>query len=377
MRWAIGVVLVSACFNPQFNKPACGLGDACPDGLRCVAGFCERPRAGEPPGPPDAQTSDSPALDASTGTDASLCFDGFTRVCLQVLPSSPLVVAAAMTIDTASGCAETTMGTAAGICVVAATTIEIRPGVIVHATGPRPLILLATTSIVVSGEIDAASHRGGTTGPGANLPGCPVGTAPATLGGGSGGGYGGTFGTVGGDGGNSIGRGARGIAPAIPVMPTMLRGGCPGIAGAGPNPGAGGAGGGAVELISPRITVSGLVNASGAGAGGGLNSDSGGGGGGSGGMIVLAATTRMVNGSLMAQGGGGGGGSGDAVAGMPGNDPVVAGDAALPGDGAHAAAGAGGNGGFGAITIDAGDAQDGNTIGGGGGGGGAGIIIQR
>jgi hypothetical protein len=308
----------------------------------------------------------------AASADASLCFDGFTRVCLQALPTMPLVVGSTMTIDTTTDCAETTMGTANGVCVVAATVIEVSAGATLRATGSRPLVLLATTSIVVTGTLDAASHRGGTAGPGANPAACPTGTAPTAAGGG-GGGYGGTFVTLGGDGGECLTRGAKGIAPTTAEVPVSLRGGCPGIAGASTNPGAGGAGGGAVELNAASIMVSGSVNASGAGGQGGTSNDSGGGGGGSGGMIVFDTATLAVTGMVMVQGGGGGGGSGNSGSGTPGADPTVAGVGAAPGDGYHAVGGVGGAGGTGAIATDAGDAEAGNLIGGGGGGGGAGV----
>ena len=323
--------------------------------------------------------SSATAVDASEDAaetpmvDASLCFDGFTRVCLQALPTTPLVVGADMTINTATGCAATTMGTASGVCVVAATAIEVRSGATLLATGPVPLVLLATSSIVVAGTLDGASHRGGTTGPGANPDACRTGTAPTLASGSGGGGYGGTFATVGGDGGDSMGRGAKGIAPTTADMPATLRGGCPGVAGAGPNPGAPGAGGGAVELNAASIMVSGRVNASGAGAQGGTNGDSGGGGGGSGGMIVFDTAMLAAPGMVMVQGGGGGGGSGGAGSGAPGADPAQAGVAAAPGDGYHVDGGTAGKGGTGAIAGDAGDAETGNLIGGGGGGGGAGV----
>jgi hypothetical protein len=304
-----------------------------------------------------------------------LCFDGFTRVCLEALPTTPLVIASTMELDTTAGCATTTMGTAAGVCVIAATAIEVPADATLRVTGPRPLALLATSSIVVAGMLDAASHRGGTAGPGASPAAmCGSGTAPTLASGSGGGGYGGTFATVGGDGGESVGRGAKGVASTTVEVPTSLRGGCPGIAGASTNPGAGGAGGGAVELIAASIQVSGRVNASGAGGEAGTLDDSGGGGGGSGGMVVFDSPMLAITGTVLVQGGGGGGGSGGSGAGTPGADPIEAGVAAIPGDGYHAGGGTGGAGGFGAIAADAGNAQAGTLIGGGGGGGGAGIV---
>jgi hypothetical protein len=305
--------------------------------------------------------------------EASLCFDGFTRVCLEALPSLPRIVESDLTIDTADGCATTTMGTAEGVCVIAATSIEVRSGATLHVTGPRPLLLLATISMVIAGTLDAASHRGGTIGPGANPAACARGTAPTFANGSGGGGYGGTFASVGGDGGESIGRGAKGSAPTAVDVPTTLRGGCAGVAGASSNPGAGGAGGGAIELAAGSIEISGKVNASGAGGQGGVNNDSGGGGGGSGGMVVFDTAKLTITGVVMAQGGGGGGGSGGVGAGQAGADPSVAGTAAGPGDGYHDGGGLLGAGGTGAVATDAGDAQAGTQIGGGGGGGGAGM----
>ena len=315
----------------------------------------------------------SEADDAAT-PDASLCFDGFTRVCLAALPTAPRVVASNMTIDTSAGCEATTMDTAAGICVIAATAIEISAGATLRATGSRPLVLLATTSITVAGTLDAASHRGGTAGPGADPSACRLGIAPTVASGSGGGGYGGTFGTVGGDGGDSVGRGARGSAPTTVDAPASLRGGCPGSAGASLHPGAGGAGGGAIELMAPSIRVSGTLNASGAGGQPGIDTDSGGGGGGSGGMIVFDGPMLALPGMVMAQGGGGGGGSGNTGSGTPGADPPQAGVAAMPGIGFHGESGTGGNGGTGATTADGGDAEAGGQIGGGGGGGAAGIL---
>ena len=313
--------------------------------------------------------------------DANLCFDGFTRVCLAALPTAQRVITTDTTIDTAAGCAVTTMGTANGICVIAATTIEIQVGATLHTTGNKPLLLLATTSILVAGTLDAASHRPpGLIGPGAG-PGvatCGTGTAPTATGStvSGGGGYGGTFGTIGGDGGDSTGRGAKGVAPQTAIVPTTLRAGCAGVPGANNNPGLGGRGGGAIELLAPTITVAGLINASGAGGLGGIMGDSGGGGGGSGGMIVFdtAALTVTVTGTVVAQGGGGGGGSGNGGAGTPGGDPAVAGTAAAGGTGVGGGTGANsGAGGTGAIAAAGGDAQTGFQIGGGGGGGGAGF----
>jgi hypothetical protein len=42
MRWLIAVaVLVPACFNPHWDRPACSSSGTCPDDLQCTAGYCE------------------------------------------------------------------------------------------------------------------------------------------------------------------------------------------------------------------------------------------------------------------------------------------------------------------------------------------------
>jgi hypothetical protein len=312
--------------------------------------------------------------------DASLCFDGFTPICLAALPTAPRTYTDPSTLLDTSGaeCAATTMATA-DVCVIAATTIEVRAGAVLRATGPRPLVLLATTAITITGALDVASHRTGTNGAAANASDCKMGTPPTTAGTpniAGGGGYGGTFGTRGGNGGDSQDRGRGGGAPAVGDPPTKLRGGCAGSAGAmgtAAGQGSGGAGGGAVELNAPSITVAGLLNASGAGGVNGSGSDSGAGGGGAGGMIVFDTPTLVVTGAVFAQGGAGGGGAGGSGAGMPGLDPTTIGTAATPGDGFHGGGGTGGMGGVGAIGGEAGPGNLGNLIGGGGGGGGTGF----
>lgn len=326
--------------------------------------------------------SDDAGADGLPGptVDASLCFAGFMPVCLEALPTEPRTYESVMTVfDTAGAdCAATTMGTAADVCVVAATTIEVKSGAVLRAVGARPLLLLATTSITVAGALDVASHRGGTNGAAANAADCKMGTPPTTAGApnvSGGGGYGGTFGSRGGLGGDSQGRGVGGSAPGVDNPPTKLRGGCAGSAGAmgtAAGQGSGGAGGGAVELNAPSITVSGLLNASGAGGLNGAGSDSGAGGGGSGGMIVFDTAMLVMTGGAYAQGGAGGGGSGGSGAGAPGNDPTTIGTAAMPGDGYHGGGGSGGAGGAGAVGGEASPGALGVLIGGGGGGGGTG-----
>jgi len=309
-------------------------------------------------------TIDAPA-------DANLCFDGFPRICLAALPTTPLAIATGLVINTdeRSGCAETTQGTGTGVCVVAATTINVATGITLRATGAEPLVLLASESIEINGLVSVV----GLGSAGADSADC--GTVVAPLEGSGGGGAGGSFGGSGGRGGaTQINPGGL-PAPAITATPTALRGGCNGhVAGRayGGAGGRGGHGGGAVALIAPTIAILGRVDASGTSGAGGTDGDAGGGGGGSGGMIALSGVLS-IGGYVTAQGGAGGGGSSDSSPGMPGGaapapgSPAPGGDCAQPGNG--------GRGGDGGTLADAGSGQDTTGTGGGGGGGGAGVVI--
>lgn len=334
------------------------------------------------PGPggsngPDASTGIDAPPDASVmpdGTQAGYCFGSFVRVCLVQLPIAQLNINSgdSRSINTnpnSGNCDQTTSD--AGACVVAATSISLNG--LLRATGSRPLILVATEEIRInsSGAIDVSSKRGAIElGAGANSSACVDGTTANVLTGGAGG----TNIGKGGDG-DLAGIAASGGMASNPLQaPSTLRGGCRGGTGAGLLGGAGGNGGGAVDLIAPTIVINGTINASGAGASA-AGTTSGGGGGGSGGLIVLDSPDLTVNSSaaVFAQGGSGSeGGSGGA--GTAGRDPTVAGQAALGGDGS----GSGGSGGAGATTGNGEnggpDSNGSNLDGGGGGGGGAGFI---
>ena len=252
-------------------------------------------------------------------------------------------------------------------CVVAAKTITV--GVLGrwNVTGARPLVVIATGVLDIDGAVDVASHRIGTSGPGADPKACVGAAVPV----GDQGGPGGSFATVGGVGGGvDVGP----TVPAAPVTakPVTLRGGCPGADGSGGNAGAGGSGGGAIYLIADTMTITGGINASGAsGFGAGLSA--GGGGGGSGGMIVLDAPVITVGtgARIFANGGGAGEGGGGGNGGNDGSDPTSPTAVPLGGAGNAGGGGDGGNGAFGLTAAGAG--QNSNDAGGGGGGG-AGVI---
>lgn len=85
-------------------------------------------------------------------------------------------------------------------CFIVGTTITASG---TSVFGSRPLMLWATDSITITGDIDVASHRGGKTGPGAPGAACQAfGSPPTTNAQGAGGGAGGTFRTKGGNGGH-------------------------------------------------------------------------------------------------------------------------------------------------------------------------------
>ena len=336
----------------------------------------------------------SPSIDAvPPQVDAGTCFGtGIVKVCLATAPTGTVTYlnTTVFSTDDPAVCAATVSG-ATTYCVIAATTITV--DATLRATGIRPLVLIASDSITVrtpSGLIDVGSHRNlsPSIGAGGNASQCTdQPTTPTTANGSSGGGAGGSFGSSGGNGGSG-GNGNAGTVGGTGGVPTQLavanelRGGCFGQVGAGPAPGAGGDGGGAVFLIAgTRIDVDGNILATGEGGFQATSFESGGGGGGSGGMIGFDAPKVMGAGLLLASGGGGGGGASFNTGGTVGSEPTTV-DPALGGTGGANLGGEGGEGspaGLGAPAVDGfhgqGSSIQNNRGGGGGGGGGAGAIV--
>lgn len=263
-------------------------------------------------------------------------------------------------------------------CFVVAESISINATTVVKGT--RPLVLIASDAISVAGTLDVASHRAGLRGPGSPSTSCaPFNGLPTTHNSAGAGGAGGSFITRGGDGGVGDANGAIGGVSASSVnAPAVLRAGCDGQGGASGtgNGGEAGKSGGAVYIAAMnRITISGTINASGAGgSGGGFRA--GAGGGGSGGMIVLySADIVATSSTVIANGGGGAGGSdGSTRHDVHGLDP----DPGMPFLGGAGAEGVGGlmGGGYGdPAGANSHMGLDGQTgQGGGGGGGGLGYI---
>jgi hypothetical protein len=332
----------------------------------------------------DAAPGPGPGSDAASvdGKPEPLCVGTFVRVCVD--PPLAAVTLSTQRIDTASSsmCATYTSTPMIDACVIAGAPIAIASGTTVTVVGPRPLILLSTSDITISGTLDAASHLD-RTGPAADTGPCATNFINPTTNG-SGGGWGGSFGGPGGNGGNSAGIG--GGAPS-PVNVTALTGGCAGGNGAdndalGGRGGDGGHSGGAVLLVAAHaVAIDGVVNASGRGGSpgdGGDGTGGGGGGGGSGGMIVLDAASVAVTGACFANGGGGGEG-GNSVTGHNGSESPAPNMVGAGGTGGNSTGGTGGASAYGTTSASPGvNGFHGGPVtgdgGGGGAGGGAGVI---
>ncbi len=386
MRWlAVALALAPACFNPKFDNPTCGPNGECPPNSTCVAGACVVE------GPDDASVDPDGDPDGAADSNGVTCQGtGVWEVCAATMPSTPVALATtSLNTTTATLCdpaADFTSSTQPDVCVITATNITITG--IVTVQGARPLVLFATGAITIgSGAVlDVGSHRLTGVGPGAPSAGCNAfAVTPGASANGGGGGAGGSFMSIGGNGGvGGKDLAAAGVAAPVSQMPATLRGGCNGQTGgaallAG---GAAGPGGGAVFLVASTISVTGSINASGAGGLGGSQDAGGAGGGGSGGMIVLHATSFAGSGGgkLAANGGGGGGGAGSTM-GQPGSDGSVT-TLTVPAAGGNGGAGNGcsgtatGGAGF-AATVPATKGTDGpasGECGGAGGGAGAGYI---
>jgi hypothetical protein len=372
--------LLGACYSPRASRDCevlCNTvtGDLCPDGLTCgTSGLCS---AGG-----NACTGDMPDR-------PGICFgSGIARPCVPTVPPGTVTLSGPLDTNTDPLCVPDDQPvTGPQLCVIAGERITFFGPV--HATGARPLVLVASKSINVNFMLDARSIRGATDA-GAGAVSCPT-PAGGEEGGISSGGAGGSFQSRGGDGGLANGVATTPADPAV-AFPDHVRGGCPGGAG-GPGtssvPNKPGAGGGALYLIAnERIDVQSVIAANGAGAlleapDVGARAGGGGGGGGSGGLIVLESPLIMFGSEarLLALGGGGAGGGGglasgaskaggdpDPTAMSPGSISAVGGDAGQPdggrgGDGSSTSSSAGSPGLPGTMAA-----------GGGGGGGGAGFI---
>ncbi len=356
------------------------------------SGVCvgdEMPIIDAPPNPDDGDVGDmSPMIDART------CFGTPHEICLTTLPTGPRTLPATINTDTDCDQVETPSG-GVPLCVVSGTAITIDN---TRAEGSRPLVIVATETIDITGNLDVSSKRVGNAGAGANAAGCNAATMGENDGGGAAGGGGGGFGASGGtagfgdnnDNGGAAGKATGGVGGMMSVG-AFIRGGCKGANGGstnggnngsdnGTNFGAGSNGGGAVYLIavtSITVQTTGTISASGGGGDGGNETSGGGGGGGSGGLIGFDAPTITVMGRVAANGGGGGGGGGNSDGGngadgfQPGAQPNwnQRADGGASGQQANSAGGRGGT--TGNLAGEGSNNSDGGS---GGGGGGVGLI---
>jgi hypothetical protein len=311
----------------------------------------------------DLSLRDAAVMADGTVDAPAVCYGTLAPGCFPAVPTGALTLTGMLDTGNDSRCS---MGPS---CVIGADSIIVD---MLNVTGPRPLVLVAVTTLTIANKVDASS-TGARLGPGANSPMC-IAPGLAMLSANSGGGAGGSFSTSGGSGGRGAQTGGLGGTPGAIQTPTALRGGCPGGAGAGASvamAGVGGNGGGALALYAGvKIKIDEDVRVSGGGGVAGQTGNAGGGGGGSGGMIVLEATMIDVGNDLFANGGGGGEGASLTAPGMNGAEST---DYNNPANGGGGNSGGDGGDGFALAMIP----QDGMTMGaggGGGGGGGAGVI---
>jgi hypothetical protein len=251
-------------------------------------------------------------------------------------------------------------------------SLKIDSTATVRVLGADALVIVALDTITIDGHLlgDSADPN---KGPGAadqtdntnvvGLGGGGGGAGTATTSGG-GGGYCG----AGGVGASLVGASDDAVAGMTFGQPTLI----PLVAGSngGSGFGAGGDGGGAIQLVAAHgITVTGTVSVGGRAGGpsgvyqAGFASNEQAGGGGSGGAILIESPTVSVSGTLAANGGGGGG-SMEGISGIAGATAAAGGVADLT----HAA---GGPGSAGATVVgSAGATLTGAASGGGGGGAG-------
>jgi hypothetical protein len=410
LPWACCALLLilPACFHPSYDRPVCGKQGECPSGLTCnAAHVCE---SGDMANSPDGGvTADGAVVDLSPICPSIALGNPQFLAAACATPVSALIrVSASTSIDTDQGasqppglgCVRVSTGNSTvgrnDVCVLAAASIIVQPGVVLFAHGSIPLALFAR-SITLQGTVDVASHLGRPVGAGSLLAGCVPGKLPT----GGGGGRGGDGADRGGHGGNDGSAAMTGASGGGSFSFNSLgNGGCGGTQGSvGASSGGsdggnvtGGAGGGAiwiVSLSSPLILDAGAkINASGSGGAGGKDPGRGGSGGGAGGLILLQAPSIQLDpgAAVFANGGHGGGGGGANASqlgftgGADGSDPTDpssgggGGTGGLDGDGGTGTA-AGGDGGSGypsPIRDGKPGASDGH--GGGGGGGGPGAI---
>lgn len=387
------------CLPRYPDRPFCDLSGAYePDGIRntCVpspadAGISDGSDGGGS-AVSDASPADAALVDAAQNPDPILedvihvpAIKEFAGVADLSISGTVLIDTSDLTLDGAnppSGAVFDTSPqedvTGPGLAILHIRTLTVEAGATLRVVGSRPIAIIASQQVTISGVIDVSADRG-TPGAGGATSGSGNGAggdAPADGGavqpGGGGAGFG-SFGGSGGDGFSEAG-GQGGATYGSPSQSVLFGGSAGGLSADCPADTAG-AGGGAIDIYSAKlisIPTGGGINAGGGGGAGGNVCGSvfgGGGGGGSGGAIFLQAPSVTQGGTLAANGAGGGSG-----AGKTGSQPGTAGnDATLDASVAPGAVGPGGNGGAGAVGTAAATSGEPLALFGGGGGGGGGV----
>ena len=291
-------------------------------------------------------------------------------------------------------------GAPLGIFVFHSATVEA--AATVRFTGTRAAVWLVGDEATIAGTLDVAAGHDARSAPG------PAGGAGGTLGtlaqgcgpGGFGsqgtigpledsGGGGGGAGTGGGAGGNAVTAappsrtpGGVGGKACLPDGLEPLQGGSGGGSG-GPGmtarPSSGGGGGGALQITAlGRLTITGTINAGGAGgepgASAAVNAGAGAGGGGGGAILLESPAVTIAATAILAANGGVGGGGGSPIDGMPGSNGGALAARAAGGSSGSPNGSTGGAGGAGELLPDPGDDGTANAA---GGGGAVGAIVIR
>jgi len=320
------------------------------------------------------------------GDDDPVCLGTGAFAACFLTPTNTVNLSGSLDTTNSSLCSATapTMWTGQpASCFIVAQTINVASAL--NVTGNKPLVLWASGAINITANIDASSHRGGTSGPGSNSSLCAAYTDnPVNSDGtnGGGGGAGGTFRTAGGNGGDGgIAAASGGSATGAVGVPTVLRGGCVGQNGGtgegNAGAGVGGAGGGALYLVAGgAMKIDGVAIAANGASGVAAGQRAGGGGGGSGGMIRLTAGSfNILNAPrIMANGGGASSAGDDNQGGNSGNDQNLTTPLVAPTGGANTGGGGAGGSGFAGTTQATSGTTDSGNNGGGGGGGGGGHV---
>lgn len=327
-------VTQEACGDAGCNEEAARCNQCPPDSARCSTDNLSVERCGADGLPAETETC---PLSCTAEPDAHCTYlqpnyAALADICDEPATMPSLEITANQTLDTNADALVCTGGVipqvgGPAICVLRFGTIGVAAARTLTFSGNRAVALVADSSIVINGTIDAAAE-GIVNGPGGGT--ITSGSRPNTSIGGGGAG----FRLAGGDGGSDSDNGGAqngGAASTNPADLVAFIGGPRPQVGMGVDPKPGG-GGGALMLVACRgsVTISATATLDAGGGGGQASFDAilgvgtsfvSGAGGGAGGNIVLQGLSITVLGNVFVNGGGGGGGTSvDDGAGTAGQD---------------------------------------------------------